>query len=78
MNPSYYCIVNLPGVPVREIAVIAAETDAAAGAEMARLADRWPGFETITLYDGERAVSVLADVRLGFPIEALEFADRAA
>ncbi len=78
MSPSYYCIVNLPGVPVREIAVIAAGTDPAAEAEMGRLADHWPGFETIALYDGERPVSVLADARLGFPIDALDLADRAA
>lgn len=78
MTLSYYCIVNLPGVPVREIAVIPAEADAAAEAEMARLACRWPGFETIALYEGERAVSVLADPRLGFPSVALEWTDRAA
>jgi len=78
VSPSYYCIVNLPGVPVREIAVITADTDASAEAEMANLAGRWPGFETIALYDGERAVAVLADPRLGFPGDALELADRAA
>lgn len=78
MSPSYYCIVNLPGVPVREIAVITAETDAAAEGEMANLAGRWPGFETIALYDGERAVFVLGNPRLGFPMDALALAVRAA
>jgi hypothetical protein len=70
--------VNLPGVPVREIAAIPAKSDAGAEAEMACLAERWPGFETITLYDGERTVSVLSDRRLGIPTQALELADRAA
>jgi len=69
---SYYCIVNLPGVPVREIAALRAADDAAARAELARLAERWPAFETIALYDGERPVSVLANPALGFCPEPLE------
>jgi len=58
---SYYCIVNMPGVPCREIAALNAADDAAARARMAHLARGWPGFETIGLYDGERAVSVLTN-----------------
>lgn len=68
---SYYCIINLPGVPVREIAALGASDDTAAERETARLADRWPGFETIALYDGERPVLVLANPHLGFAIDAL-------
>lgn len=75
---SYYCIINLPGVPVREIAAMSALDDAAARAETARLAERWPGFETVALYEGERPVFVLANPFLGFSPEPLELVDRAA
>lgn len=69
---SYYCIVNLPGIPVREIAALSAHDDAAAKAELAALAARWHGFETIALYDGERSVAVLSNPSLGFAAEPLE------
>lgn len=63
---SYYCIVNLPGVPVREIAAFPAADDATALAEARRLAGQWPGYEAIVLYDGERFISALANPALGF------------
>lgn len=63
---SYYCIVNLPGVPAREIAAVQADGDMCARAAMTALADAWPGFETVTLYQDERVVSVLANPSLGF------------
>lgn len=63
---SYYCIVNLPGVPAREIAAVQAEGDLGARTAMTALADAWPGFETVTLYQGERVVSVLTNPSLGF------------
>ncbi|NJC40867.1 hypothetical protein GGQ87_001125 [Brevundimonas alba] len=69
---AYYCIVNLPGVPVREIAAINAADDAAAHTRMIDLSAGWAGFETIALYEGERPVSVLANPRWGFPPEPLE------
>lgn len=75
---SYYCIVNLPGVPVREIAVVSARNDASARLELDRLAQIWPGFETIALYDGERSVSVLTNPALGFADEPLALLDCAA
>lgn len=75
---SYYCIINLPGVPVREIAAVRATYDKAAREELVRLAERWPGYETITLYEGERPVFVLANPSLGFSAEPLELEDRAA
>ena len=75
---SYYCIVNLPGAPVREIAALGSADDEAARAELARLAELWPAFETIALYDGERAVSVLANPAFGFCSEPLELRTLAA
>ena len=75
---SYYCIINLPGAPVREIAALGARDDAAAERETVRLADRWPGFETVALYDGERSVFVLANPHLGFAADALVPDARAA
>ncbi|MEH6665380.1 MAG: hypothetical protein V7678_11050 [Brevundimonas sp.] len=66
---SYYCIVNLPGVPVRDIVAVDAADDAAAKAAMRRLSVRWPGYETIALYAGERSVAVMANPALGFPAE---------
>ncbi|RYI01053.1 MAG: hypothetical protein EON48_17335 [Acetobacteraceae bacterium] len=75
---SYYCIVNTPGVPVREIAAFKALDDGSAHLEMVRLSERWPGYETIALYDGERPVCVLANPALGFATTALDLQDRAA
>ena len=75
---SYYCIVNLPGVPVREIAALGAGDDARARAELAGLAERWPGFETIELYYGERPVFVLANPSPGFAPGPRELRDEAA
>lgn len=69
---SYYCIVNLPGAPFREIAVVGAAGDAAAKDEMLRLAACWPGFETIALYEGERCVAVLTNPQLGPDRKRLE------
>lgn len=74
----YYCIVNMPGVPFREIAAVDATDDKAAAVELARLAKGWPGFETIALYEGERAVSVLANPSLGFAAEPLQMWEQAA
>lgn len=68
---SYYCIINLPGVPVRDIAAFRARDDAAAEREAVRLADRWSGFETVALYQDERPVCVLANPHLGFAVDAL-------
>lgn len=67
----YYCIVNLPGSPAREIAAVRADDDAAARIEAGRVADRWPGFETVALYDGERPVDVLANPGWGFAVDPL-------
>ncbi|GAA0869180.1 hypothetical protein GCM10009116_10160 [Brevundimonas basaltis] len=75
---SYYVIVNTPGVPVCEIAVLNAVDDATAREEAKQLARRWPGFETIALYDGERSVSVLANPHLGFADQPLDFYSQAA
>ena len=75
---SYYCIINMPGAPVREIAAFKAGGDAEASAETGRLADRWPGFETVALYEGERAVFVLANPSLGFVAEPLLLEAQAA
>jgi hypothetical protein len=63
---SYYCIVNLPGVPVRDICVLNATDDAAANRAMAEVARTWIGFETLNLYCGERLVTVLSNPALGF------------
>lgn len=68
---SYYCIINMPGVPVREIAAFQADDDACARAETTRLAEGWPGFETVALYEGERPVFILANPGLGFATEPL-------
>lgn len=60
---SYYCIVNLPDAPAREIAVVSAADDLGAQASVQRIADQWPGFETVELYDGERLVSRVVSAR---------------
>ncbi|MFN4295509.1 MAG: hypothetical protein ACK4FB_01615 [Brevundimonas sp.] len=75
---SYYCIVNLPGVQVRDIVVVSAASDLTAELELKRLSAQWPGFETIALYEGERAVSVLSNPALGFPTGPLHIRDEAA
>lgn len=75
---SYYCIVNMPGCPVREIAAVDAADDDAARAELTRLGDHWPGFESIVLYQGERLVSVLANPSSGLASTPLEIQDQAA
>lgn len=75
---SYYCIVNMPGVPVREIEAFRSVDDSDARAEMQRLADRWPAYETVVLYHGERWIAVLANPALGFASEPLGVWERAA
>lgn len=71
---SYYCIVNLPGVPVRDICVLKAEDDRAADRALADVAATWPGFETLCLYCGERLVTVLSNPALGFAAPLSELA----
>ncbi len=68
---SYYCIVNTPGAPVREIVVLKAADDAAATLQAQCIADRWPGFETVLVYEEERLVAVIANPVLGFAREPL-------
>jgi hypothetical protein len=63
---SYYCIVNLPGVPVRDICVLDAASDETANRALEDVARRWVGFETLYLYRGERIVTVLSNPALGF------------
>ena len=75
---SYFCIVNLPGAPYREIAALAGESDLEAQRELEALAANWPGYETIALYDGERPVTVLSNPALGFAEEPLTLWDEAA
>lgn len=81
---SYYCIVNLPGVPVRDICVIDARDDHAANQALAELSRAWVGFETLYLYQGERLVTVLGNPGLGFaepmpdlPLAGVRFATAA-
>jgi hypothetical protein len=62
----YYCIVNMPGVHVREICVLDVADDAGARAALRDVADRWAGFDTICLYQGERVVEVLTNPAHGF------------
>lgn len=63
---SYYCIVNMPGLPVRDIAVVDAANDGSARQALEGVAHQWPGFETVYLYQGERLVTVHANPTLGF------------
>lgn len=74
---SYYCIVNLPGVPVRDICVLDAADDTAANQALEGIARNWVGFETLYLYCGERLVTVLSNPALGFaaPLPDLDLAD---
>lgn len=74
---SYYCIVNLPGVPVRDICVLGAADDMTANQALAGVARTWVGFETLYLYCGERLVTVVANPALGFaePLPDVVLAD---
>ena len=74
---SYYCIVNLPGVPVRDICVLDASNDQIANQALEAVARNWIGFETLYLYCGERLVTVLSNPALGFaaPLADLDMAD---
>lgn len=71
---SYFCIVNMPGVPAREIRVLEAQDDAAARAGLALVAAEWIGFDTICLYHGERFIQVLSNPALGFPEDVIPLA----
>jgi hypothetical protein len=68
---SYYCIINMPAAPCREIAVLPASRDEAARHAAAELSASWPGFETVQVYDGERLVQVLVNSSLGPAAEPL-------
>lgn len=68
---SYFCIVNTPGRPNREISVLSARDDTSAKTAMANLADQWPGYETICLYQGERPVAVLGNPQMGLALDGL-------
>jgi hypothetical protein len=74
---SYYCIVNLPGVPVRDICVLDASNDQIANQALDGVARNWVGYETLYLYCGERLVTVLSNPALGFaaPLADLDMAD---
>lgn len=74
---SYYCIVNLPGAPIREICVLDASDDQSANRALEDVARNWAGFETLYLYCGERLVTVLSNPALGFaaPLNDLDLAD---
>lgn len=69
---SYFCIVNVPGQPDREIQVIAANDDDEARANLASVVRAWPGYETIVLYEGERVLSVIGNAAMGFAAEPLD------
>ncbi len=68
---SYFCIVNMPGVPAREIRVLDVRDDASAIQALSPVAAEWVGFDTICLYQGERFIQVLSNPALGFPQDAL-------
>lgn len=70
---SYFCIVNMPGAPVKEICVIDADDDLAADKGMRALSQIWIGFETISLHYGERIVNVLSNPALGFAESPFDF-----
>ena len=74
---SYSCIVNLPGVPVRDICVLDASNDQIANQALEAVARNWIGFETLYLYCGERLVTVLSNPALGFaaPLPDRDLAD---
>ncbi|WP_343793234.1 hypothetical protein [Brevundimonas kwangchunensis] len=56
----------MPGLPVRDIAVVDAADDGSARRALEDVAHQWPGFETVYLYQGERLVTVHANPALGF------------
>lgn len=68
---SYYCIVNMPGVPAREIRVLDAKDDASARKALDPVMAEWFGFSTLCLYHGERLIEVRSNPDLGFPLEPL-------
>ena len=68
---SYYCIVNMPGVPAREIRVLDAKDDASARKALDPVMAEWFGFSTLCLYHGERLIEVRSNPDLGFPSEPL-------
>lgn len=72
---SYFCIVNMPGVPAREIRVLEASDDTSAISALKAVMAEWIGFSTICLYHGERLVRVRSNPELGFPIDPLMPAD---
>lgn len=72
---SYYCIVNMPGVPAREIEVLDACDDLSAIVAVKAVAHRWIGFDTIELYHGERVVNVLSNPSMGFPTVPLPLSE---
>lgn len=55
---SYFCIVNLPDAPVRDIHVLAATEDGEAIAGLTELAHHWASYKSLELYHGERLVTV--------------------
>ena len=69
----YYCIVNMPGVHVRDICVLDAADDAGARIALGEVAARWVGFDTICLYQGERVVEVLSNPAQGFAVDDRPF-----
>lgn len=68
---SYFCIVNMPGVPAREIRVLNAGDDSEAREALRPVVTEWIGFDTILLYQGERFIEVVSNPHLGFPQNAL-------
>lgn len=68
---SYYCIINMPGVPAREIQVLPASDDQSARKALDGVISEWIGFSTACLYHGERLVEVRSNPDLGFPPEPL-------
>lgn len=68
---SYFCIVNMPGVPAREICVLDAADDASTIKALDVVEALWIGFDTICLYQGERFIKVLSNPALGFPRDGL-------
>ncbi|MBB6382397.1 hypothetical protein HNP51_001161 [Brevundimonas bullata] len=68
---SYYCIVNMPGVPAGEIRVLKASDDASARKALEPVMTEWFGFSTLCLYHGERLIEVRSNPDLGFPPEPL-------
>ena len=63
---AYFCILNMPAAPAREIAVLPAANDREAQDASFAVAWRWPGFETVEVYEGERLVGIIGNPDLGF------------